>query len=392
MDAEVRDGDPRQAAQAGENQALGQEQPDQPEAPGAQRQPYGDFARSGAGAAQEQSRDVRARHQQHRQRQHQEDHGKLPVDVVTARPHFEPGVHRRASVAIELRVLALEILRQHGELAPRLRERRARFQARLHAQLAVIAILEKPLVRVGGKQARHRERHVEIGAREDLHSRERFRCDADHGEGGAVQANGPADDGGVAPEFVLPEVAPEHHDGIATGHRVFVLAKTTPQSWLDAEHVEVVTGNDHSTLDARRRPGFDAEADRRHDPIRDHAVVALGAGADVQVLAIGEEIVAIVARVADQSDHAALMRHRVRPEDQRIDHAESRRGHPDPERERDDHERSQPGSAAQTPDRVADVVEEVRQPADTPHVSHLFLSLFQSAHRAHRRVARVARG
>ena len=84
-----RDGDPAQSTQRRQNQALGQQQPDEPETPGAHRQPYGDFARSRAGTAQEKPRDVGARHQQYGQRQDHEDHAHFPGAFVVSRPHFE---------------------------------------------------------------------------------------------------------------------------------------------------------------------------------------------------------------------------------------------------------------------------------------------------------------
>ena len=119
-----------------------------------------------------------------------------------------------------------------------------------------------------------------------MHPRERLGCDANHGEVPSVQPNSFADDGRVAREFVLPEVRPEHHHGIATGHRIFVLSKSAPNLRLHAEHMEVVTRNHHSTLDPRRGSGFGAEADSLRDCVGDHTVVALRLAADVQVFPI----------------------------------------------------------------------------------------------------------
>ena len=56
---------------------------------------------------------------------------------------------------------------------------------------------------------------------------------------------GPADDGGIARELALPEVRPEHRDGIAAGDDVFVVPETAPQPRLHAEHAEVVAGDQH---------------------------------------------------------------------------------------------------------------------------------------------------
>jgi hypothetical protein len=60
-DAGVPDGDAAQAPQNREDQALGQEQPDQAETPGADREAHGDLARAGAGPGEEQARGVGAR-------------------------------------------------------------------------------------------------------------------------------------------------------------------------------------------------------------------------------------------------------------------------------------------------------------------------------------------
>ena len=120
-DAEVPDRDPAEPAEQREDQALGQQQPDQPEAPRADRQPDRDLARPRARAAQQQPGGVGARDQQHDERERREDHAELPVDVAILRPHLEHGAHGRAALAIELRILALEVPRDHGELVLRLR-------------------------------------------------------------------------------------------------------------------------------------------------------------------------------------------------------------------------------------------------------------------------------
>ena len=153
--------------------------------------------------------------------------------------------------------------------------------------------------------------------------RKGLRSHANHGELRAVQANRATEDGRVAPEFVLPEVRPEHHHSIATGHLIFVLSKTASQPRLHAQQVEVVTGNHHSALDPRRSSGFGAETDSLYICVGDHAVVALRFVADVQVFAIGEIVEAAIVRGAHQSDHAARMRNGVRPENQRIHHTKS---------------------------------------------------------------------
>ena len=162
--------------------------------------------------------------------------------------------------------------------------------------------------------------------------REGFGSHTNHGEVRAVQANRPAQHGRVAREFVLPEVRPEHHHGITTGHLIFVIPKTAPSPRLHAKYVEVVTGNHHPAPDPWRGSGFGTEADSLHICVGDHAVVALRFAADVQVFAIGEIVEITIVCNARQSNHAARMRHGVGPKNQRIDHTESRRGHPDAQR------------------------------------------------------------
>ena len=221
------------------NQAFRQQQPDQPETPGAHRQPHGDFTGSGAGTAQKKSRNVGARHQQDRQREDRADHEELPGtrSGIVSSEHFELGAHRRAAIAIELWIVAFEVLREQGEFTVRLPRRRAPLQARLHTQLAIVPVLEEVFLRVGRKHRRHGERHVEIGIGEYLHSRERVRRHANHREVPAVQANRPADHPRVAGEFVLPEVRPQHHHGIAAGRLIFVVPKRrAPAAALHRAH------------------------------------------------------------------------------------------------------------------------------------------------------------
>ena len=130
LDDAVPDGNPGQSPQGRQNQAFRQQQPDEPETPGTNRQPDGDFARSCAGPAQKKSRNVGASHQQDRQRKGHKDHAEFPIHVVRSSPHFKLRVYGRAASAIDFGVLALEVLREHGKFILRLLQRRALFQAR----------------------------------------------------------------------------------------------------------------------------------------------------------------------------------------------------------------------------------------------------------------------
>src|SRR5206468_10746619 len=101
------------------------------------------------------------------QREDREDHAELPVGFVRARAHLELGPHPRAAVAVRLRVLALEVAGERGELVPALLQRDAALEAAAHDQPAIVAVLEEILVRAGGKAASHGQRHVEVGRSEE---------------------------------------------------------------------------------------------------------------------------------------------------------------------------------------------------------------------------------
>src|ERR1700728_1690583 len=149
---------------------------------------------------------------------------------------------------------------------------------------------------------------------ERQHPGEAVRSYPNHSELHAVQEDRPAEDGRVAGEFVPPEIRSQDHHGIASGNLIFVLAKPTPKPRLDAEHVEVVTGNHHAALDPWCSSGFGAEADGFHVCVGDDTVVASCFVADVQIFAIGEIVEGTIVRGTDQSDDAAWMWHGIRPE------------------------------------------------------------------------------
>src|SRR5277367_4163368 len=121
--------------------------------------------------------------------------------------------------------------------------------------------------------------------REHLHSGERFGRNANHGEFHAVQANAPAEHRGAAGEFRSPEIRAQNDHSIAAGHAVFILPKTAPQPRLDTEYAEVITGDQHSTLDPRSGSWVGAETHGLHVGVGDYAIVAFRRAANVQVFA-----------------------------------------------------------------------------------------------------------
>ncbi len=384
FDARVPDENPGQSSRERENQALRQEQPDQPKASGADREPHGDLARPRPRAGEQESSGVRAGDEKDGQGQDREDHAELPFDAVRLRAHLEHRVHGRAAVAIRLRILALEVPREHGDFVLRLPQGDSRLQAALDRQLAVVAVDEEILSGIGRECAGHREGDVEVGPVEDVEAGERLRRDPDDGEVFSVQANGPADGGRIAAELAPPEVRRKDRDGVAAGHRVLLFAKAAADGRLDAEHGEVIARHEEPALDDRGGVAVGAEAERGQRRVGDHAVVAGHAIADVPVLEIRERVVGVVVRGAHEGHHAARVGHGVGPEDQRVEHAEGRDGHPDSQGDRDHHEGGQSRRPPQAADRVTDVVHEIRQPVHAARVADLFLLLFEPAHRPQR--------
>ena len=156
-----------------------------------------------------------------------------------------------------------------------------------------------------------------------------------------------------------PEVRPQHHNGIAARHLIFILAKSAPQPRRHAQRIEVVPGNHHSASHLRRSPRLGTEADRLHTGVGNHSVVTRRFVAYVPIFAVGEIIERSVARRAHQRNYVPRMRHRIRAEDQRIHHAECRRRHPDSQRQRDYHERRQSRRAPQPTDRKSHILQKI---------------------------------
>ena len=134
-DADVADGDPAQSAQQREDQALGQQQPDQPEAPGA-RSPGGRRSRASACGRGSDRRPAALVHatSSTAEREDREDDAELPVEVVGLRAHLELGPHRRAAVAVEPAGYSRSKFRASAASSFRAcRRASSRLQARSHA-------------------------------------------------------------------------------------------------------------------------------------------------------------------------------------------------------------------------------------------------------------------
>ena len=84
-------------------------------------------------------------------------------------------------------------------------------------------------------------------------------------------------------------------------------------------------------------------------------------------------------RRARQRHNIAGMRHRVRPENQRIHHAECRGRHPDPQRQRHHHEGRQACGSAQAANREAHILHQRIQERARARIAHVYLHLLHSA-------------
>ena len=202
----VGDDQPADAANHGQQQALGEELLNQPPPAGANRQPHRNLLPAAAGARQQQVGDVAAGNQQH-----QADHG----HAEAAREHqlllerrregcLGQRSQRERAAAIVGRVTLGQAPADAVDVRLGLLERHAVLQAAKplidEAAPRVVALGAQP----GEHLAVHRERHPQIRTANREGAAEAFRGDADHVEALAVQGQALADDGGVAAEAPRP--------------------------------------------------------------------------------------------------------------------------------------------------------------------------------------------
>ena len=116
-DARVGDPEAGDAAERRNQQALGDELPDDAAAAGADGQPHGDFASPRRTAAGQEARDVRARHQQHGAGE-RDQHGRQRRDRRRLRDaRAQLGAEDQPPIAIGLGIGALEIGGNRRQLA-----------------------------------------------------------------------------------------------------------------------------------------------------------------------------------------------------------------------------------------------------------------------------------
>src|SRR5581483_1898747 len=167
----------------------------------------------------------------------------------------------------------------------------------------------------------------------------------------------------------FPEIAAEDDDGVAAGDGIFVVMEGAAELRLDAQDAEEIAGDEDAAARMRRRASLGAEGNGAQRGIGNDAVVTAGLTADVEVFAVGEVLVAVVARCADESDDAARMGHGVRAEEEAVDHAQAGGGHADAEGEGHGDEGGEGGAAAEGTDGVSEIVEEIGEPVDAAGVA-----------------------
>ena len=196
--------------------------------------------------------------------------------------------------------------------------------------------------------------------------------DADNRAHSTVEAHGLADDRRVAVEPLTPRRVPQHDDRVNPPRRSFGAVNEPAECRLDAEQLEIVSGDprrQHAgrTLvrrSAKREGGsvFRREPDET-DAIPCDVVEDVSRRGSI-ILEVGKRHRAQGRRprATAAEDHQPLTpAHGQRPKQQRIDDAEDRRVDTDAESEGEYGPERKRAMLAQRATRIADVVEEIRR-------------------------------
>ena len=179
---------------------------------------------------------------------------------------------------------------------------------------------------------------------------ESLRCDANHRERLARQADLAADDVRVGAELLRPGLVGQDDDGIAPGHAIFVGHERAPECWADVKDVEEV-GTDREPICALR--GFVASASEgdTHQVGRGESLEALRAVAQVGVIGIRDGVAAYFAcRQCGAHRHQPVrVWYRQRPKHQAICDAEHRGVRADANGDREDGDQREPRVLRQHP-------------------------------------------
>ena len=380
---------------ADEQQALGEELPDNPHARGAEPEAHADLFLARARARQQQVREVRARDHEHQSgnpEQQQERRFVRFTQLRETRPagmrgELELQVLRHADRRIRCGNRGPEDRRRHrGELRVGAIDGPAWLQpaedaeppcrSRIHPSLPIVA--ER---RFGAE----RERDVERAA--DLETVKARGRDADDFGRTRVERDGASDDRGIAAVGPAPEAVPE--DRARRAASAIVLRRQQPAGrGAHAERVEELAADPEALGETRLAavgeveglPAPDEEAVEGVLPRLELAPDRLRHGR-----VPGLEIAARAVHVGQPDfEQARRIGDRQGAKTHGVHDLEERRVRADPEREREDRDQREAGIAAEETQRVAHVLRGVLEPASAPDVARRFLDLREVAQLAAR--------
>ena len=125
------------------------------------------------------------------------------------------------AVAAGIRVLRGQRVGEHVELRGSFRDGDARPQAS-GQQERLLQPIRQELRPPRFDERGLRRRDERLDRDQAIDANDRLRRDPDHGQTGPSQAHGPAEDGGVPAEPVLPGVVRQHDEGRIAGPQAFV--------------------------------------------------------------------------------------------------------------------------------------------------------------------------
>ena len=258
----------------GDEQVLQQKLPDNRPAARADRQSNGDLARPRPGAAQQQPRDVRARHQQHADAQDREHRHHRGVRPGLLHAQLQRRLHFELLVVVRGRVRPRQFGRDRGDVGLRLRHGDARLQPRLECQPPRVPLMQQ----VRAAQARrHGERNIQRQAQHAIDSREAFGSDAHNGEFDSIEADLRPNSGAVAIEYADPGVVAEHRDGLAP-FLILFRPEAASYAGFHAEHAKEVSryvlSEFHLRLNARGAAETETRVGAGRNPLEAAVVIA----------------------------------------------------------------------------------------------------------------------
>ena len=394
-DAGERDEHTEKPADRGNQRALGHQLTDQPATSGADREAQGDLARAYRSAAGQETRNVRARHEEHHDRQgcqHRDDHG---VGSVVRHPRLQLGADHKVPVPIGVGIHPLEIPADQRELRLRFGLRDAGTQASLDRELPRDARVERVRFRIGAEARPHHQRRVERDPHELVRPGEGRRHDADDRELQAVEPYGPPDDLWISSELLLPDVVSQDDHGVASRHLVLVGAERPSYFRLDAHDVEEVSAHEHPVSRRRLRCRVGGKSERVRGEAR-QAGEGRVAIADLDVLGVrGRELAEPLDR-GDRSNCQDLggTGHRQRAEQQGIGEAEHGGIGADADGQRDDGNRGKTLVSREEPGPVPQIAHQVVEPGQPPLIAKRFHGVLEVARfqpgRSRRALGRLA--